>query len=132
MHVQTTILVDRLNNFITKRDICNYIQLPFLKLIKLSNIVGKNEWLEEHERDETYHLQKIKYFIDHGIDKPIDLDNISIKGRILPLPIIIDGRHRYLAALLRRDKTIQCTYSGREDLLRYLTGESNIPPRGDI
>lgn len=129
MKIQCTILVDRLNHFITKRDVCNYIHLPFFNLRKVANVVGSNEWKDEHDRDEAYHLSKLKYLIDNGIDKPIDVDNISIKGKNLPHPVIIDGRHRYLAALLRRDKTIECTYSGREDLLKYLTGETKIPPR---
>lgn len=116
------ILVDRLKEYITLADVCNYIGIKPYNLSKMTGVDVSNEYLPEDQRTELYHLQKIKYYVKNGVEDPIDIDCISLRGQQRAWPVILDGRHRYAAALLRRDKTIPAVYSGDKKLGEYLCG----------
>lgn len=122
------IYVPRLREYITVADLCNYLEISSLDRSVLAKTRPSDEYLPEEERDKAYHLKKIKYFMENGIDKPIDIDCFCRNGQIFPWPIILDGRHRYAAALLRNDKIIPCTFSGRYDLYEYLSLKRNNKP----
>src|ERR1700723_953088 len=92
--------ISRLLTYISMRDVCNYIGIQVIDLTALPGVEPSNEWKEEHERDREYHLRKIKYYVENGIESPIDIDCLSRQGDIHPFPIIMDGRHRYIAAIL--------------------------------
>lgn len=80
-----------------------------------------------------WHLGRILYFINHQDEiKDIEIDNIYSKNYIYPYPFIIDGNHRFYAAMWLHDRgemdKIHCLYGGRQDVLDYLTGKSDICP----
>ena len=80
-----------------------------------------------------WHIGRIIYFINHPEEiKDIEIDNICVDNYILPAPTIIDGNHRFMAAMWlnykgKMDK-VHCMYGGRIDVLDYLTGKSNEIP----
>jgi hypothetical protein len=59
---------------------------------------------------------------------PIMVDNECRNGHIYPEPVLIDGHHRLAASHLAGVKTIPASYSGRVDLLDYLTGKRKTAP----
>lgn len=58
----------------------------------------------------------------------IEVDNICGRGVIYPEPALIDGHHRLAASHLAGARIILASYSGRVDLLRYLTGARKTCP----
>lgn len=51
------------------------------------------------KRTSQWHIRRILYFVNHPQEiKNIELDNESSTFDILPVPIIIDGYHRWMAA----------------------------------
>lgn len=78
----------------------------------------KNHQLEESEpfgdtwkylcmenKSTKWHIGKILYYINHLEEiKDIELDNYCANGLIYPEPIIVDGNHRFMAALWLRGK----------------------------
>lgn len=80
-----------------------------------------------------WHIGRIIYFINHPEEiRNIQLDNVCYNGRIFPIPTIIDGNHRFMAAMWLHDQCmmdkVHCEYAGRLDVLEYLTGENDIRP----
>lgn len=78
------------------------------------------------KRTSQWHIRRILYFVNHPQEiKNIELDNESSTFDILPVPIIIDGYHRWMAARYLYElgslHKIHCLYAGREDVLDYLT-----------
>ena len=59
---------------------------------------------------------------------PIVVDNECSQYNVYPVPILIDGHHRLAASHLAAAKTIPANYSGRVDLLNYLTGKRKTAP----
>lgn len=81
----------------------------------------------KESKSTEWHIGRIIYFINHPEDiRDIEIDNVCYNGRVYPTPIIIDGNHRFLAAMWLNDQgkmqKVHCEYSGRIDLLDYLTG----------
>ena len=81
----------------------------------------------EHKARE-WHIGRIIYFINHPEEiRDIDIDNQCECDQILPIPVIVDGWHRYAASIWLYDqgelKEIHCTYGGRVDVLEYLQGK---------
>lgn len=81
-----------------------------------------------------WHIGRVLYFINHPHEiKNIDIDNVC-EGffDILPIPLITDGNHRFLAAIWLHSQgkmeKVHCRYGGRTDLLDYLTGSSDYCP----
>lgn len=58
----------------------------------------------------------------------ITVDNECNFGRIYPVPVLLDGHHRLAASHLAGAPIILVSYSGRLDLLRYLTGARKTCP----
>lgn len=127
-NIECNIYLNRLREYISITDVCNYLEIRCTDLTRIKHLHGSDEYKPEKDRDESYHLQKIKHLIDSGITKPIDIDCFCRNGVVYPWPVIQDGRHRYLSALLRGDKFILATYSGRKDLMDYLTFKNNHKP----
>ena len=58
----------------------------------------------------------------------IEVDNVCDRGRIYPVPDLLDGHHRLAASHLAGARVILVSYGGRVDLLRYLTGARKTCP----
>lgn len=87
--------------------------------------------------EENWHIRRILYFVNHPQEiKNIELDNESSTFDILPVPIIIDGYHRWMAARYLYElgslHKIHCLYAGREDVLDYLKGKLDTMPQEEI
>lgn len=88
----------------------------------------------EESKTTKWHIGRVLYFINHPDEiKNIDIDNVC-EGffDILPIPLITDGNHRFLAAIWLHSQgkmeKVHCRYGGRIDLLDYLTGSSDCRP----
>lgn len=78
-------------------------------------------------RNKDWHIARITYFINHPEEiRDIKIENVWEGGNILPIPVITDGLHRFIAAQYLYDcgklTTIHCLYSGLDDVLDYLKG----------
>jgi len=113
---------------ITYKDIMEGIKNNILEQKEIFAI----SWTEVYKNDganKDWHIGRILYFVNNP-DKidPIMLDNDCSDYDIFPIPIITDGNHRYIAAVIRKDEFIPVHYSGLVDLLDYLKGESDVKP----
>lgn len=86
-----------------------------------------------YPKTNEWHLGRILYFINRPDEiRNIEIDNMCSEGYINPYPVIIDGNHRFYAAMWLHDRgemdKIHCLYGGRQDVLDYLTGKSDICP----
>lgn len=87
-----------------------------------------DEFLEERDRGgPEWHWGRIRYFLENPTDDPIGIDNHASYGYFGP-PMMYDGHHRMIAAILRGDKTITAWYSGTVSTLDYLTGKTDEKP----
>ena len=80
-----------------------------------------------------WHIGRIVYFINHPEKiRDIEIDNLYSENYIFPVPTIIDGNHRFMAAMWLNDQgkmnKVHCRYGGRMDLLDYLTGKISECP----
>lgn len=86
---------------------------------------------DERSDEAAWHFGRVRHFYDrirNGLTvDPIDVDNRCVHGHIYPIPVVLDGHHRLVAATLAR-KRLAARYSGRIDLLDYLTGKRSRPP----
>lgn len=94
-----------------------------------------HQWRHSYTENKStqWHIGRILYFINHPEEiRNIELDNICNANYICPIPIIVDGNHRFMAALWLNDQGIMnkvhCLYGGRGDVLNYLTGKINSCP----
>lgn len=75
---------------------------------------------------------RIRYFYESLLAgqtlDAIEVDNQCHFGRIYPVPVLIDGHHRLAASHLAATPIILVSYSGRLDLLHYLTGARKTCP----
>ena len=75
---------------------------------------------------------RIRYFYECLLSgeklDAIMVDNECDRGHIYPVPVLLDGHHRLAASHLARAPIIHVNYSGRLDLLRYLTGARRTYP----
>lgn len=81
----------------------------------------------------AWHIGRILYFINHPKEiRDIEIDNLCDGNYIFPVPTIVDGNHRFMAAMWLHDQgeidKVHCRYGGRTDLLDYLTGKTNVCP----
>lgn len=91
-------------------------------------------YLIKGDKDDNYHLSRILYFINHREEiNGIEVDNRILADRysysVLPNAKITDGHHRLLAVAFLGLEKIQIRYSGRTDVLSYLTGENETEPK---
>lgn len=99
-----------------------------LKYRPQSNYVSE----ELREKDDDWHKGRVCFFYNQLLDRqeltPIILDNRCSGPHILPVPVLIDGYHRLAAHIVAGQESVATYYSGRLDLLDYLTGhKSKIP-----
>lgn len=89
-----------------------------------------DEWkYPAKERTRNYHIQRVLYFIRHPNEiTGIEVDNECFNNVIHPNACIIDGWHRLFAAMYLKLEKINIEYSGREDVLDYLTGKRKRQP----
>lgn len=81
------------------------------------------------KKSKKWHVGRIKYFVSHPEQStPIAIDNDCRGGIISGYPIVIDGHHRLMAALVRKEKRIDAHYSGLISTLEYLTGIEDQSP----
>lgn len=81
-------------------------------------------------RNKDWHIARIIYFINHPEEiRDIKIENVVEGGNILPIPVIIDGLHRFIAAKYLYDRgkltTIHCIYIEQDDVLNWLKGDIN-------
>lgn len=81
----------------------------------------------QRKEDLDWDFGRVRFFADQlsagaKVD-PISVDNRCDRGVIYPEPLITDGHHRFAAYALTGQKTIPVFYSGRMDVLAYLTGQ---------
>ena len=79
-------------------------------------------------KSNDWHIGRIIYFINHPEEiRDVEIDNMCNGMEILPIPVIVDGHHRFAAARWLYDqgklKEIHCMYGGRVDVLEYLQGK---------
>lgn len=91
------------------------------------------KYLCMESKSTEWHIGRIIYFINHPEEiRDIEIDNVCVDNYILPAPTIIDGNHRFMAAMWLNDQgkmdKVHCMYGGRMDLLDYLTGKTNECP----
>lgn len=83
-----------------------------------------------HSNNHWFHASRVLWLTKHPeyLQDPLQMDNDCFNGCIYPIPVILDGWHRFFAhRFLGMDK-IPVSYSGRIDLLRYLTGKRKTAP----
>jgi hypothetical protein len=92
------------------------------------------EYAEREKRSMSYaeHCRRVRFFYDellagHPLD-PIEIDNVCEAMRVYPEPVVVDGHHRLTACRLAAVRTVPAYYSGRVDLLDYLTGKRSKAP----
>jgi hypothetical protein len=56
------------------------------------------------------------------------VDNVVNAGLIYPVPVLLDGHHRFAAYVLSRRRYVPAAYGGRVDLLHYLEGKRSTMP----
>lgn len=80
-----------------------------------------------------WHIGRIIYFINHSEKiEYINIGSLDVGNFLLPTPVIIEGHHRFLAAMWLyshgRMEEIYCSYNGRDDILYYLNGINSRMP----
>jgi len=96
-----------------------------VRLINWDDIEPLAESFNDYsEWENLRHLQRIKYFMINGWDEPIEINFIYAYN--LPITLsITDGNHRFLAAVALNTKKIETFYSGYDDMLQYLLGNTD-------
>ena len=102
----------------------------------LEEVMGHEEQgyveCEKRPSGAAWHLGRIRTLIREissgGAAEPVGVDNRCWMGSILPEPIVTDGHHRLIAYALLGRETVPASYSGRVDVLRYLTGDRKEMP----
>jgi len=95
------------------------------------------DYVEERFRSSRrgYDVQRVRFFLAEirsgKILEPIIVESRCYQYRCgSPIswgsPEVMDGHHRYVAAILGRVKTISVHFSGLLDHLRWLKGEINV------
>lgn len=86
-----------------------------------------------NSKSTAWHIGRVLYFIKHSKEiKNLDIDNDCDGYCVYPRPVIVDGNHRFLAAMWLHAQgklqKVHCFYCGRLDLLDYLTGVTDVVP----
>lgn len=106
------------------------------KLRDLLKYPPQPKYLDDHKRpgddDLAWHYGRVRFFYDElkaGKKlKPVVIDNACYGMHISNEPVLVDGHHRLAAHWFARSRTIPSYYSGRVDLLEYLTGKRRVRP----
>jgi len=80
--------------------------------------------------DLAWHYGRVRFFYDRLIAgkklNPVMIDNACYGSHISNEPVLTDGHHRLAAYWFAKSKTMPAYYSGRVDLLEYLTGQRRV------
>ncbi len=120
--------------------VCDQIGIAVPTLVDLEPLLPQGEKKKDAE---NYHLRRIKFFVLNPSDHTEDAVMVSGGGPDrLPVyePVLYDGRHRYVAAVIRGEKTINVKFASRmyfgihpdawlpQDIADYLRGVSDVKP----
>lgn len=137
------LILDRLSEYLPVRWEWNdgeYIELDDIACAIHEAQAEESEPFGDHwkypcmeNKSTEWHIGRVLYFIKHPEEiKDIEIDNMCNGMHICPIPVIVDGNHRMLAAMWLYDQgkmdKVHCRYGGRTDLLDWLTGDSDIQP----
>lgn len=77
------------------------------------------------------HAGRVRFLMGRPdlLSDPIVIDCVCAGGRVYPIPILIDGWHRYFAHKLLGSPTIRASFGGVVDLAEYLSGRSDVLER---
>lgn len=77
------------------------------------------------------HAARIRHIMQtpQELEYPIVLDCLRHGMHIYATPVLVDGCHRTFAHIALKRERIQASYSGRVDLLNYLTGKRKTQPK---
>lgn len=127
-----TILVDRLLEF--SIDTFSAIGLSYAQAKKrLHKVPIQTEYTDTDSQrsNRDWNIGRIAFFVEKlaRVDKldPIEVDSDVFNGNMYG-PVIIDGFHRLCATVLAQHRTIRANFSGRTDVLDYLTGKRKCLP----
>lgn len=127
-----TILVDRLLEFVGDPFPCIGLNMAYAKKrlhkVPIQIEYDNEESVNTRRLDKDWNIGRVAFFIrelesGRRID-PIEVDSDTIYCG----PVVLDGYHRLCATILAGVKTIKADFSGRMDVLDYLTGKRKYPP----
>lgn len=127
-----TIYLDRLTSFIGSNDPWEVGFDPsLLGRVRKPNLEMYSTSKQPQCWTALDHARRIRTIMGNPdwYNDPIHLDNDCDGNRIYPIPIILDGWHRYFAHVATGDNIIKVIYGGRVDLLRYLEGKRKTCPQ---
>ena len=108
-----------------------------MTIAKLLTYRSQPDYVSDAERTRkrltrAWDYGRIRYFYERllfgEVLDAVEVDNECDLMRILPVPVLLDGHHRLAASHLAGAPIISVSYSGRLDLLRYLTGARKTRP----
>ena len=78
----------------------------------------------------AWHAGRIRYLMANPevFEFPIEVDCECSGGHVLPMPVILDGWHRYFGHLWLGRDTIRATFGGLVDVREYLQGLIDVRP----
>ncbi len=74
------------------------------------------------EEERQYHIRRIAYLVVHGWSDPIEIDVGCPCLGFYTDWLILDGNHRFFAAVIRKDEYILSTIAGQLDYAEELLG----------
>ena len=83
----------------------------------------------KENRSKQWHIGRILYFINHPEEiRYIEVEDAVNEKYDFPIPVIIDGNHRFMAAIWLRSKgkikNIHCLHRGSKSMKEYLSGKN--------
>ena len=138
------IWIDRLAEFFPDKTMAwndgESVSLDDISYALNSHMTGESEpygdtwnYTDVKNKSTKWHIGRVMYFVNHPEEiRDIEIDNVVNGFQILPIPIIVDGNHRFMAAMWLHNQgemvKVHCRYGGRVDLLDWLSGKSDILP----
>ena len=104
----------------TARDVLAYVNKGKLESLFWNGAPGEKncviayEEYEDNKESTEYHIARIAYMVVNRQDHPIFLE-IECPEVGLYKNVIYDGNHRFVAAIVRKDKKIMVTFGGGVD-----------------
>jgi hypothetical protein len=80
----------------------------------IAKAINKGNFVTNHKYANSFsnHVKRIAYFVVHGWNDAINLDvGVPALGCVMSW-MIVDGNHRFAAAIFRGDKNIMATVDG--------------------
>lgn len=122
------------NIVLTRRLDRLYDPFPVIGLtreVRLDRVAPVTRFRYEKYRTPRYHSGRVRYWIEMILQgeeiPPLLVDNHCEGYTVYAQPIVLDGHHRFAAAILVGRRTLPISYGGRIDLLRYLEGIGPLP-----